>query len=63
MCVLLAFSTKRSRCETNPEIKKASEQNEAYDHQLSMEMSGNVAYKKTEHQPSHIASSIYETIN
>ena len=69
MCLLLASRTKRSKCETNPEIKKASEQNEAYDmikgldHQSSLEMLENVAHKRVEQQPSLIAPSVYETIN
>ena len=54
MCVLLALSTKKSRHETNPEIRRTSKQNEAYDvlirpdHLSSLEMSENVPYKRVE---------------
>ena len=66
-CVLLASSTKH---ETSLEIKEIfSEKNEAYDiikrpgHQLSIELSENIAYSTVKQEPDFDTPQIYEIIN
>ena len=71
MYVLLVSSTKQSRGETSPVIKKFfSVKNEAYgiitkglDHQSSIEVTENVSYSTVEQQSSLVTPPVYETIN